>query len=188
MKKVIEDLQTIQNILKGDKVSENILYCKYKTIVEHYIKSKYSSSYNEDNVSDVMIKIFTNLNKYDSTKSKFSSWVINITKNYMIDLWRTSKEPTLSIDNFYFGGESISDNNIKSYYTTQSNQFENNNFINYISTKISDDEFNMINLKYIQGYNYKEIAKEYNITASTALNRTNYAIKKLKKTLKLELV
>ena len=46
----------------------------------------------------------------------------------------------------------------------------------------------MINLKYIQGYNYKEIAKEYNITASTALNKTNYAMKKLKKSLKLELV
>ena len=42
----------------------------------------------------------------------------------------------------------------------------------------------MISLKYIQGYNYKEIAKEYNITATTALNKTNYAMKKLKKTLK----
>ncbi len=185
-KKVIEDLQIIQNILNGDKVAENILYNKYKSVVENYIKVKYSSSYNEDHVSDIMIKLFTNLNKFDYTKSKFSSWVLNITKNHMIDAWRTSKEPTYSINNYTFGEESVTDENLNNYFSTSTNSFENSNFINYISTKVSDDEFNMISLKYIQGYNYKEIAKEYNITASTALNKTNYAMKKLKKSLKFD--
>lgn len=187
-KKVIEDILTIQSILHGDKLAENTLYNKYKSIVENYIKSKYSSSYNEDNVSDIMIKIFSNLSKFDQKKSKFSSWVLNITKNHMIDVWRTSKEPTYSINNYSFGEQTATAEKLDNYFSTPSSNFENNNFINYIATKVSDDEFNMINLKYIQGYNYKEIAKEYNITASTALNKTNYAMKKLKKSLKCELV
>lgn len=108
----------------------------------------------------------------------------------MIDIWRTSKEPSYSINNYGFSEESVTNKNLNlnDYFSTQSNSFENSNFINYISTKVSNDEFNMINLKYIQGYNYKEIAKEYNITASTALNKTNYAMKKLRKTLKHEIV
>jgi len=187
-KKVIEDIQTIQNILNGDKIAENTLYNKYKSIVENFIKTKYSSSYNEDNVSEIMIKIFNNLYKFDSKKSKFSSWVLNITKNHMIDVWRTSKEPTYSINNYSFGEQSSTADKLDNYFSTPSNSFENSNFINYISTKVSEDEFNMISLKYIQGYNYKEIGKEYNITASTALNKTNYAMKKLKKSLKVELV
>ena len=106
----------------------------------------------------------------------------------MIDVWRTSKEPTYSINNYSFGEQTATAEKLDNYFSTPSSNFENNNFINYIATKVSDDEFNMINLKYIQGYNYKEIAKEYNITASTALNKTNYAMKKLKKSLKYDLV
>ena len=185
-KKVLEDIQTIQNILDGSKIAEKLLYTKYKKVVEEYIKIKHHSFYSEDHVSDVMVKIFTNLHKFDIRKTKFNTWVINIAKNHMIDVWRTRKNPTFSINTYEFSGESTSVDNIdlNNYFATPSPTFENSNFINYVSTKISEDEFNMISLKYIQGYNYKEIAKEYNITATTALNKTNYAMKKLKKTLK----
>lgn len=189
-KTVLEDIQTIQSILNGDKLAENILYNKYKKVVENYIKLKHSSHYIEDHVSDIMVKIFTNLHKFDLQKTKFSTWVINIAKNHMIDVWRISKAPTYSINDYDFSAESVSNNqlNLNNYFSNYSNTFENNNFINYVSTKVTDDEFNMINLKYIQGYNYKEIAKQYNITATTALNKTNYAMSKLKKSLKFDKV
>ena len=137
--KIIEDILTIQNILNGDKLAENTLYNKYKSIVENYIKTKYSSSYNEDNVSDIMIKIFANLAKFDSKKSKFSSWVLNITKNHMIDVWRTSKEPTYSINNYSFGEQTATAEKLDNYFSTPSSNFENNNFIitrNYTEKKI----------------------------------------------------
>lgn len=187
-RKSLEDIQTIQNILNGDKIAEKILYVKYKEVVEDYIKLKHCSCYNDDHVSDIMVKIFTNLYKFDIKKSKFSTWVINIAKNHMIDVWRTAKNPTFTINEYGFGNSTLTSDTMNNYYSNASTSFENNNFINYISTKISEDEFNMINLKYIQGYNYKEIAKEYNITATTALNKTNYIMTKLKKSIKYDLV
>jgi RNA polymerase sigma-70 factor (ECF subfamily) len=182
------DIQTIQNILNGSKLAENILYNKYKSIIENYVKLKHSSCYNEDHVSDILIKIFENLSKFDPDKTLFNTWVINIAKNHMIDVWRSLKAPTYSINEYKFGEESVSnDYLLNNKFSSSSDTFENNNFINYISTKVSEDEFNFVNLKYLQGMNYKEIAKEYNITATTALNKTNYVMSKIKKSIKYDL-
>ena len=73
------------------------------------------------------LRIWTNLNfqlgnlpKFDSKISKFSSWVLNITKNHMIDVWRTSKEPTYSINNYSFGEQSSTANKLDNYFSTPS--------------------------------------------------------------------
>lgn len=186
-KKDLEDIVVIQNIINGDKNSEILLYNRYKKIVTKYVATKYSGNaitFMEDNVSDIMVKVFLNLRKFDIKRSNFKNWVLNIAKNHMIDNWRLSKNPTVSIDNYMYGDPSFSNKSVESNYSSSaSSSFENLNFINYISTKISDDEFNLINLKYIQGYSYKEMGKHLGTSATTALNKTNYIMGKLRKSM-----
>jgi RNA polymerase sigma factor (sigma-70 family) len=183
--------------LNGNQQAQEKLYNKYKKSVKNFLKSKYSIYYDlEDDVSEIMIKVFLNLKSFDCTKSKFRSWVFSIAKNYMIDKWRNNSCTATSITgNISF----TSSADISNSFTTTSNntcsltfmangicttnnmEFENNSSISYISTQISPQDFTLLDMKYVQGYDYCEIGKEFNVTSSTISNRVNYIKTKLKK-------
>ena len=186
MKEKEEDIQLIQNIINGDDNAEKILYDKYRTIVGNFIKNKYpKNKYVEDDVSEIIIKVFINLKNYDSTKCQFKSWVLSITKNYMIDKWRSNVEK-LSLLNHANYSVSMSENpGIISYssYTCSNptHSFETENTINFLSTQISSCDYTLLDMKYIQGYNYNEIGQEFNLSSNTVSNKVNYIKNKLKK-------
>ena len=188
--------------MNGSPQAQEKLYNKYKKSVKNFLKGKYSLYYDlDDDVSEIMIKVFMNLNTFDSTKSKFRSWVFSIAKNYMIDKWRNrSCTATLSAGNATYTSsvdcQGITVNN--SGFITASNvnnmafvsngtcsscnsEFENCSSINYISTQLSPTDFTLLDMKYVQGYDYNEIGKEFNLTSSTISNRVNYIKTKLKK-------
>jgi len=162
----------IQNILNGNQEAQEIIYDKYKKIIKNFILKKYSNYFDlEDDVSEILIKVFLNIKDYDSTKSKFSSWVLSLTKNYLIDKWRCSTSSITS---------SIDITNVN-YQSNMSCDFEDNNTLNYISTQLSPSDFTLLDMKYIQGYNYNEIGSEFQLTSSTVSNKINYIKTKLKK-------
>jgi RNA polymerase sigma factor (sigma-70 family) len=189
--------------LEGSSRAQEILYERYKKSVKNFLKSKYSTYYDlEDDVSEIMIKVFMNLSTYDSQKSKFRSWVFSIAKNHMVDKWR-SNTITLSGGNESYSYTPTTDNveysdNI--YVTNASDlsvevgnnvfftsnccadyDFENCSSINYVSGQISSQDFTLLDMKYVQGYDYNEIGSEFNLTSSTVSNRVNYIKTKLKK-------
>ena len=188
--------------MNGNPQAQEKLYEKYKKSVKNFLKTKYSSySDLDDDVSEIMIKVFINLSTFDGTKSKFSSWVFSIAKNHMIDKWRsntisftgtnTNCNFSTTTANFGVSGfiTSSSSNTAailegNSFTTTNycvDTQFENCSSINYISTQLSPQDFTILDMKYVQGYDYNEIGKEFNVTSSTISNRVNYIKTKLKK-------
>jgi RNA polymerase sigma-70 factor (ECF subfamily) len=181
----MEDLTLIQGILSGNRAAQEIIYNKYKKIVRDFIKSKYKhTEYIDDDVSEIMIKVFLNLDKYDSTKSKFKSWVISISKNHMIDKWRCGEISVLTYSTEISQTNTFelnnNEQNLSNYYSSNTD-FENASTINFISTKLSNEEYALLNMKYIQGYDYNEIGQEFNLTSSTVSNKVNYIKTKLKK-------
>lgn len=190
--------------MNGNPRAQEKLYEKYKTSVKNFLKNKYSFYYDlDDDVSEIMIKVFMNLHTYDNTKSKFRSWVFSIAKNYMIDKWRnntctaTLKSGNVALTTSYNTNCEISDN----YYFTSSNtgtisanvniittsncsadfDFENCSSISYISGQLTPQDYTLLDMKYVQGYDYNEIGSEFNLTSSTISNRVNYIKTKLKK-------
>jgi len=186
--------------LNGNPRAEEILYEKYKKCVKNFLKKQYSSFYDlEDDVSEIMIKVFIGLKSYNGSKSKFRSWVFSIAKNHMIDKWRNNISTTISNQtinytitydfnlnnsfydisnserNIFNGASSIVSSNTADF------EFENCNSITHISTQLTPQDFTLLNMKYIQGYNYDEIGSEFNVTSSTISNRVNYIKTKLKK-------
>lgn len=155
-------------------------------IVEKYVKFKYPGLLEiEDDVSEILIKVFLNLNQYDVSKSSFNSWVINITKNYMIDKWRNTNISTIpcSYDNMYvtsttFNALDYLPNNESS--NTEINNFDNKSTLSYLSSQLSLDDYMMLDMKYNQGYNYSEIGKQFNLSSTTVSNRVNYLKTKLR--------
>lgn len=180
-------------------MAQETLYNKYKKIVKFFLKNKYSTySDIDDDVSEILIKVFLNLNTFDKDKSKFKSWVLSIARNHMVDKWRCGCITTVSLNSDWINnvtGElsvsnsicsSITNNNCFAFtsngtYTSCNADFENCSSINYISSQISKTDYNILNMKYVQGYNYCEIGSEFNITSNTVSNRVNYIKTKLKK-------
>lgn len=182
------DIINIQYILEGNNVSEKILYDKYKIIVSKFLRKNYYKNFDDDDVSEIMIKIFSNLNKYDENKSKFSTWVYHIVKNYMTDKWRCNGTIMLDESESMIVSNTFHNNTFTNYDTTNNNfifddstKFENTNSINYITSQISPDDHLLLDMKYVQGYSYSEIGKEFNLTSSTVSNRVNYIKDKIKK-------
>ena len=178
---------TIKNVLDGSRIHQELLYNEYSLYVKKYLISKYGSFDVDDNVLEIMSKIFENLDKYDSSKSKFKSWVITISNRHIIDKWRKieNKQNVVYFEDNNYSYDYNNDSDEKqsndfaintdvidnlTYYTTTS-YGDNVNFIKDITYKT---DFDMLNMKYVLGYNYAEIGEKYNITSTTASNRVNY--------------
>lgn len=198
MKKNTErgDLHLIQETLNGNRETENCLYEKYKKVVNNYIRKKYSD-YPEidDDISEIMVRVFMNLCTYDEKKSKFKTWVISISKNYLIDKWRQYQNcitftagNTVTLDDCegvaFFTSSFTSDEfevSNNGYSTSSSAEFENCNTLTYLSSQVNTADYQLLDMKYAQGYNYTEIGNEFNLSSSTISNRVNYLKSKLKK-------
>jgi RNA polymerase sigma-70 factor (ECF subfamily) len=192
---MIEDTNLIQEVLNKNAKAEEIFFTKYRKIIKDYLKHKFSK-YNfdiEDSVSDILIKVYENLNKYDS-KFSFRTWVLAIAKNYMIDTWR-SKAIVLTTYNSNFidnDDDYYTTTSVNAEYCENSNytvscdmDFENNSSLSYVSAQISPEEYALLTMKYVQGYDYCEIGSEFNASSNTISNRINYIKTKLKKNSKL---
>lgn len=188
-----KDTELIQNILKGDSKAQEILYEKYRKAVRDFLKNKYSTYHDlDDDVSEIIIKVFLKLDTFDETKSKFRSWVFNIAKNHVIDKWRccstitvsSSDNITLTSNCTSFDSSFITANNAGSSHTTTGTytvDFDNCSSISYITTQLSPTDYTFLDMKYVLGYDYNEIGAEFNLTSSTVSNRVNYIKTKLKK-------
>lgn len=193
-----KDTELIQESLNGNAKAQEKLYDKYIKVVTDYIGKKYSSYRDvEDDISEIMIKIFTRLHFFDSQKSKFKSWVITVARNHMVDKWRcntitltsgNSNTYSLTSDqtNFAYNNSVSTDCelsgavNVGSFVTYCTTDYENCNSVSYISTQLTPQDYMFLDMKYVQGYNYEEIGKEFNVTSSTVSNRVNYIKTKLK--------
>ena len=192
-----EDIILIQETLDGNTQAQEILYKKYTKSVTNFLREKYTS-YNDfdDDVAEIMIKVFIKLESFDNIKSKFRSWVYSIAKNHMIDKWRsntitvTGNSTVLSVDDDVNIGNYITSTSTNSINFNQATfttnccaglEFENCSSINHISNQITPQDFTLLDMKYVQGYDYNEIGMEFNVTSSTISNRVNYIKSKLKK-------
>jgi len=197
MIKKIEDIDLVKNIINGHETSINELYNRYKKIIENYISYNYYNTYDfEDIVSEILIKVFENIESFDETKSKFSTWVTNITKHHMCDVLKRKKIIQYVDTNTYLfdelSGEINADianstgtyyvnNTHTSDYTDQTHtNYELNDSINTITSSMNVDDVQFLTMKYVNGYNYDEIGREFNVSSVTVSNKVNYIKTKIK--------
>ena len=171
-KEMIQKIITTNNYF-----DQKEFYDKYKKIVKDYLNTKYPNNGEiDDDVSEIMIKVFFGLKSYDSTKTKLKTWVINVAKNHMIDKWRANK----NIEKI-----NIIDINIDSS-SSFIDDFENTNVLNCLSSMINPVDYNILNLKYFYGYELKEIEDQFNMNSGDAwgkIKKIKYKIQKNKSAL-----
>lgn len=194
--------ELIVETLSGNRIAENKLYDIYKKKIYLFIKNKYNNDDYDDDVSEILIKIFQNLKGYDESKSKFDTWVYLIAKNHMIDKSRKLKPIYISFTSNTFNfNENINNQAYTTYngtFTNLSNQsikikepisyinsphdiLEMNDSLDFILKKIGVENYTMLKMKYNDGYSYDEIAKEFKSNESKISNRVSWCRIKIKK-------
>lgn len=159
------DYEVIRSVLNGNKDDFEELIKRYKSLVfsviHHMTKDPDEAS---DIAQEVFIKIYKNLDKYNS-EFKFATWVIRITTNHIIDLRRKKRQETVPIENveYSLAGEGSPEND-------------------YIKAERSRELFKLIDnlpdmykqplmLYHRDGLSYNEIAEKTGENLSKVKNR-----------------
>ena len=187
-----KDQKLIQGIKRGDKKAEKQLYEKYKEDLEKYLKHNYPNNPDiEDDISEILIKVFECIDQYDSKRGKVITWIHKVAKNHMIDKSRkhlnnpiqASYDTNMDSICLYSSTGNISDT---SSFTSNTRiepdqSFEDNDTLSFISNRIGIKDFHLLDMKFKQGYEYKEMESEMKVSSNTLSNRVNYVRGKLKK-------
>ncbi|MCL2287060.1 MAG: RNA polymerase sigma factor [Firmicutes bacterium] len=101
------DMELIKQCLAGDQFGFEELVNRYKNLVYSIIlrQTKNKEEAN-DLAQDVFLKIYRNLESYTSD-FKFSTWVMRITSNHIIDQHRKKKMETVSYEAYTSEGGTV---------------------------------------------------------------------------------
>ncbi|MEO7424784.1 MAG: RNA polymerase sigma factor [Fibrobacteria bacterium] len=98
-----EDLDWIRKTLDGDKHGlESLIQAHQGYIYNLAMKMTNNVADAQDVTQEILIKIISNLSKYDSSKGRFRTWLYRITFNHILNLKKQSYEKLVSgFDEFF---------------------------------------------------------------------------------------
>jgi RNA polymerase sigma-70 factor (ECF subfamily) len=166
------DEATLVDLLKKkDRQVFSYLYDNYSAVLYGIIlKVVIKEETANDILQDVFVKIWKNIESYDTTKGRLYTWMLNIARNTAIDFLRSKQ----------FQKESKNQNIEDSVNTI--NQKENSQQqidtigVASLVEKLPPDQKNVIDLVYFKGYTQDEASKELNIPLGTVKTRIRTAI------------
>ncbi|MCL1883517.1 MAG: sigma-70 family RNA polymerase sigma factor [Defluviitaleaceae bacterium] len=172
------DYELIQSCLRGDHECFSELVNRYKNLVYSIILRQTRDSEEANDLSqDVFLKVYKNLDKY-TPEFKFSTWVMRITSNHIIDMHRKKKYETVSFDALAeSGGKLVSPNlSPESDYIKR----EETERVSKIVSSLPEMYKIPVVLYHQQGMSYQEISEEIGEPLSKIKNRIFRGRKMLK--------
>ena len=153
-----------------------ILYeIHFKSIFLFVLKRVGGKEQTADITSQVFLKAFVNLEKYRFTAAPFSSWLYRIAINECNEYFRRSHTERQVLLNNTFAEE---------LYVDMFNEDmleELRAKLPYILEKLEVDEFQLIELRFLEGMSFREVGEILDITESYARVRTYRILEKLRK-------
>lgn len=173
--KELTDYEVILKTLNVDNKYFEELINRYQKLVFYVINKM---TINRDDVADlsqdIFIKMYKNLDKYDPTY-KFSTWVIKISTNHIIDMRRKKKLQLVELDALFFD----STKNEYSAETEYMAQEELDGLKASISS-LPEQYREPLQLFVYDGLSYQEIADTLDVPITKIKNRIFKARKILK--------
>ncbi len=180
---VLSDNELVQQFIKGDKNSLEILIRRHKSRIFSYILLIVKNQeLAEDIFQETFIKVIRSLKRGKYIENgKFVSWVLRISHNLVIDHFRKEKlKGTISNDNSevdIFNSQKFSEDTIE-------DQLVNNQILSEVRELIKelpDDQQQVIYMRHYMELSFKEIADQTGVSINTALGRMRYALINLRK-------
>jgi len=176
------DQQLVSAFLSGDSLSIERLIIRHKDKVFGFIMSKVKDvDLANDIFQEVFIKVINKLRegRYNE-EGKFISWVMRISHNMVIDHFRKEARvkmirPNDEYDIFNTLGEeaeSTEDDMVRAQVFKE---------LKVLIEYLSDEQREVLEMRYYAGMTFKEISDECDISINTALGRMRYALMNLRK-------
>lgn len=176
MPKIIAESELVA-LLKGkSKEGFDYLYKNYSTALFGIINRIISD---EDEAKDVLqdafVKIWHNIDNYSSTKGRFFTWMLNLSRNLAIDKLRSA--------NYKYHNKNLSlEYDIINFFDKNQAYTEN---VDVIGLKkmvgtLKVEYRELIELAYFGGFTQAEIAEQLEIPLGTVKTRLRSAIKELR--------
>ena len=162
-------------LLKKDDRSFTLLYDNYSKslygIIFNLIKDKEEA---EDVLQEVFVKIWKNIDTYNTSKGRLYTWMLNIARNSSIDKLRSknfnNNQKNLSTDNFVH----ILDDNSKTI-----NKIDAIGIKEFIK-KLKPKCIQLIDLLFFKGYTQQEASDELEIPLGTVKTHNTNCMNELR--------
>ncbi len=165
MYKDLDDYELINIIMSGDNDAFGEIVARYKNLVYSVILRMINDYEEANDISqEVFIKVYKNLGKYQP-EYKFSTWIMRITTNHVIDFLRKRKQETVNIEDVDY--ELSSSSNPEREYLEK----EQGEIFAKAIAQLPDMYKMPIVLYHIKRFSYQEIADMLNIPLSKVKNR-----------------
>lgn len=153
-------------------------YEEYMPKIFRYVYSKVSDrELAEDLVSEISLKALEHFDSYDESKP-FGGWFYGIARNHVIDHYKKYKKlQHASLDEL----ENVMPD--KSNPAADTERALSNERLQSALVKLSDDKKELVTLRYLSGYSYKEIGQMFGKEENTVKVATHRAVAELKKML-----
>lgn len=127
-----------------------------------------------DVLQEAFVKVWNNIEKYDSSKGRLYTWMLNIARNTAIDKLRSKGE---IMQSKIQTGEDIV-NNVRGGGSTE--QATDTIGLRKMVAGLKPEYEVIVSMAYFQGFTLDEIAKTLNIPLGTVKTRMRSAMKELK--------
>ena len=175
----LPDEQLVKLYIEGNNTAFDLLLRRYESKVFTYLISTLKSHEQaEDYFQDIFVKIVVQLkNRQYEEAGKFSSWVIRLAHNHIIDHYRTSPNSvTISEEE---NGIDLQNNIHISSETNREKEMIDQQTLREVKELIKllpQTQREVVTMRIYDELSFKEIAQKTNCSINTALGRMRYAI------------
>jgi len=178
IKTIYSEEDLIVLLKKRNEAAFNYLYGHYNGALYGVVLRIVSSKeYTEEVIQDVFVKIWNGVGKYDESKGRLYTWMINIARNTAIDYLKSksfqNQLKNHSVSDFVYNLKSGGDANGSDYIG-----------FGKILERLDSDKQELIHLAYFQGYTQIEISEKLKIPLGTVKTKMRNALLLLKDSLK----
>lgn len=161
----------------------------YQSLVRYYQFKTQNLSDSEEIANDVMLKVFKHINDFNPEKSALQTWIFNISKNTLIDYFRSKNNTAKgngrkyqvstdsTVDEEFFQVFQVPDKGIKAD-SLHDSTIANNNTLNALNGLKGINKDIAVSY-FLHELNYQELVEKYELPLTTIKVRINRIREKL---------
>jgi len=175
-----KEAQMVRLLISRDGQSLALLYERYSAALFGIIRGMISDEeLGKEVLQDAFVKIWQNADKYDATKGRLFTWMVQVTRRLAIDSirskqFKTDRKTDMLPDSVSNASSLSEETNLKDIGLRR------------IVNQLDEQHKSIITLLYFQDYTQKEVSQELDIPLGTVKTRTRKAMERLRGILRNE--